>query len=229
MTTIRRLSLPMRKAEDVIPYLGKPGHWKQGRSAKSLADIWFQANDVPPAVRRMLHQSDEFLNCELVDAWLERSTNLDDGRSTHSQTDLLAVLGLKDGLAILGIEAKVDESFGPLVSEWLRDDSIGKRARLARLLSTLGIDEADAAPLRYQLLHRTVAAIIEAKRYRSNHAVMLVQSFCPKATGFDDFAAFCRTLGHGDVQRDCLPPPRRIDGVMLWLGWASDEVPPGYS
>lgn len=216
----------MRKAEDVIPHLGKPSHWKQGRSAKSLADIWFLANDIPPAVRRVLYQSDAFLDCELVDAWLERSTNLGDGRSTHSQTDLLAVLGLRDGLAILGIEAKVDESFGPLVSEWLRDDSAGKRARLARLLSTLGIAEADATALRYQLIHRTVAAIIEAKRYRSNRAVMIVQSFCPKATGFDDFAAFCRALGHGEPRRDCLAPPRRIDGVILWLGWVSDEAPP---
>lgn len=214
----------MRQPEDVIPHLGKLHHWKQGRSAKALADSWFSANDIPVAVRHLLDQAPEFAGCGLVDGWLERSTDLGDGRGTASQTDLLAILGLADRIAILGIEAKVTESFGPIVSDWLADGSPGKAARLAALCSRLAISEAAAMPLRYQLLHRTVATLIEAQRYRAKDAIMAVQSFCPDATGYSDFAAFAESIGIGVVQRDCLSEARVFDGMTLRLGWVSDEI-----
>lgn len=68
MTNIVRIALPLRAAEDVIPHLGKPTHWQQGRSAKSVADSWFRANDIP-----------------------------------HSQTGLLALLGVGEELAVDGL------------------------------------------------------------------------------------------------------------------------------
>lgn len=225
MQKIRRLSLAMRAPEDVIPFLGKPTHWKYGRSAKSVADSWFRANDLPLRVRRLLNQSDELLDCELIDGWLERSTDLGDQRGTHSQTDLLAVLGLKSGLAVIGVEAKVTESFGPFVSDWLADESFGKKQRLTKLLAMLDIAEVQAMALRYQLLHRTAAAMLEAKRYRTNNAVMAVHSFCPNGTGFPDFAKFAEAMGFGTLERDQLSQPRRVDGINLWLGWVSDDVP----
>lgn len=94
MTKIIRLNLAMRQPEDVIPHLGKPIHWKEGRSAKSLADSWFSANDIPREVRAVLDQAPEYRKATLVDAFLERCTSLEDGRPTASQTDLLAILGM---------------------------------------------------------------------------------------------------------------------------------------
>ena len=225
MSAIRRLSLPMLRPEDVIPCLGAPTHWKQGCSAKSLADSWFHANDVPPRVRSVLNQSDDLLDCELVDAWLERETDLGDRQGRHSQTDLLAILGLRTGLAVLGIEAKVTESFGPLVSKWLAEDSLGKRRRLAKLSATLGMDHGSVLNQRYQLLHRTVAVVLEAKRYRTNRAIVLVQSFCPHKTGFDYFSAFVHAMGYQVPCSDRLTEARRVDGITLSFGWVSDEVP----
>jgi hypothetical protein len=52
----------------------------------------------------------------LVDAILERKTDLRDGVRGRSQTDLLAILGLDRNLAVAAVEGKVDESFGPLLS-----------------------------------------------------------------------------------------------------------------
>jgi hypothetical protein len=220
--TIVRIAVPLRAADDVIPHLGKPQHWKQGRSAKSLADCWFQANDIPPKVRAVLAQSSVLANVELLDCWLERQTDLGDGRSSHSQTDLLAVLGCGDELAVLGIEAKVDESFGPLVSEWMADGSIGKRKRLDKLCNLFEIVDGEVGSLRYQLFHRTAAAIIEARRYRSQRAIMIVQSFCPKATGLADCKAFFDAIGLQGLRQDGLVGPKMFDGVELWAGWASD-------
>jgi hypothetical protein len=223
VSSIMRISLPLLAAEDVIPHLGKPYHWKQGRSAKSVADCWFQANDIPLAIRALLDQSPTFANAELLDAWLERKTNLGDGRTSHSQTDLFAMLAISDELVALGIEAKVDESFGQLVSEWLADGSTGKQMRLEKLCILFNADPQVIGHLRYQLFHRTAAAIIEAKRYRARKAVMIVQSFCANVTGLSDCQSFFDHLGMPGLGRDKLIGPKTFDGVELWVGWASDR------
>ncbi|HMO75423.1 MAG TPA: hypothetical protein PKD99_15885 [Sphingopyxis sp.] len=226
MTSIMRIALPLLAADNVIPHLGKPHHWKQGRSAKSLADSWFRANDIPPAVRAVLDQSPALAGAELLDAWLERKTDLGDGRASHSQTDLLAILGIGGELTVLGIEAKVDESFGPYVSEWLADGSAGKRRRLERLCALFGVEPRAIGHLRYQLFHRTAAAIIEARRYRARKATMIVQSFCPDATGLADCRAFFEAIGLRGLVRGGLVGPGDIGGITLWAGWASDRPLP---
>lgn len=139
-----RIAVPLLRPEDVIPHLGKPIHWKQGRSAKSLADSWFFSGGIPAAIADLLSQSERLAGAELLEAWLERETDLQDGRTTPSQTDLLALLAIGDKLAVLGIEAKVDESFGPLVSEWLASGSEGKADRLERLCGLYRVSTAEA-------------------------------------------------------------------------------------
>lgn len=90
MPSLTRIAVPLLKPEDVIPHLGKPTHWKQGRSAKAVADSWFHANDLPPRVRAVLDQSPALRSAELVDAWLERCTDLvrcDEQGEFHAETN----------------------------------------------------------------------------------------------------------------------------------------------
>jgi hypothetical protein len=218
-----RIAVPLLKAEDVIPHLGSASHWKEGRSAKSLADSWFDADGIPKPVEVLLATSPGLRGAQLIDGWLERKTDLQDGCGAPSQTDLLALLSTGDELVVLAVEGKVDESFDRLVSEWLADDSSNKHKRLRRLCNRLGIGEDRSASLRYQLLHRTVAALLEAERFHATKAVFAVQSFCPSATGFDDFAKFASALGFGTVERGRLCGPRRFGTVDLWIGWVSDS------
>ena len=126
--------------------------------------------------------------------------------------------------AVLVVEAKVDEGFDKRVSDWLGDGSEGKRDRLARLCALLGIAEADAGPLRYQLFHRTAAAILEARRYRASKAVMLVQSFCPDASGYGDYVAFGEQMGLTDLRRDEVSRALELRGVALRIGWVADRL-----
>src|SRR5205085_678451 len=131
---------------------------------------------------------------ELVDAFLERCIELGDGLRP-SQADVLAVLGLGSQLAIMAVEGKVDESFGELVSQWLKGPEASRKPyRLERLATTLGMNPSECEPLRYQLLHRTASAIYEAHRYRASTAIMMVHSFDPTDAGFDDFALFARKM-----------------------------------
>lgn len=225
MPQLPRIAVPLLKPEDVIPHLGKPTHWKQGRSAKAVADSWFSANGIPPAVGAVLDQSPELAGAELVDAWLERCTDLGDKRGSASQTDLLAVLGVGEELAVMAVEAKVTESFGPLVSEWLGEGGAGKPDRLQRLCKLLGLDPEAVGDLRYQLFHRTAAAILEARRYRAGKAVLMVHSFCDQATGLPDFLAFFERMGMRGAGRDRLSAPAGVGGLTLWVGWAGDRCP----
>lgn len=222
MPKLTRIAVPLLAAEDVIPHLGKPTHWKQGRSAKAVADSWFGANDIPRQVRAVLDQAPELRGAELVDAWLERCTDLGDSRGSASQTDLLAVLGIGDELAVMAVEAKVTESFGQPVAEWLGDGGPGKVDRLQRLCALLGFDPGEVGDLRYQLFHRTAAAIVEARRYRAKKAIMMVHSFCPDATGLPDFCAFFERMGVAGAGRDVISRPVQIGDIALWVGWAGD-------
>src|SRR3546814_3265220 len=81
-----RVHVPIKRSEDVIPHLGSPTHWQPGRSAKSVADSWFGANGIPASVASVI-SGDPVLSCALlVDAFLERSTDLGDGgRATQDR------------------------------------------------------------------------------------------------------------------------------------------------
>jgi|SRR5579863_2552525 len=222
MSIIRRLHLPMREPDDVIPFLGEARHWKEGHSAKLIAKTWFDANELPEMVRITLNEVDRLKNAILVDAFLERRVELRDGLRP-SQVDVLALIGLTGELAVMAVEGKVVESFGPLVSDWLKDASDHKHERLARLARTLGLDVSDCQPLRYQLLHRTASTIYEAQRYRAKAAVMMVHSFDPHDEGVVDFKNFAIQMKLPDAGATQVVGPVKRDGVDLYLGWTADR------
>ena len=221
---IRRLYVPVLEPEDVVRQLGKQEkHWKEGRSAHALANAWCAANAFPPRVDAMLKTHPDFASAELVDAFVERQVDLgSEGRP--SQTDLLAIAGLDGRLAVVAIEGKAGEPFGDLVVQW-NDRSAGKEARLAGLCKILGLAAEDAEHLRYQLLHRAASAILEAKRYRTDIAVLLVHSFSDDRKGREDFDAFLKAIGLEPPRPDNLTGPIIIDGVNLYAGWVQDKPP----
>jgi hypothetical protein len=139
--------------------------------------------------------------------------------------NVLAILQLPDEMAVMAVEGKVDESFGPLVSEWLREAALAskKPARLKRLAQTLDIDQSGCENLRYQLLHRTASALYEARRYHAKVAIMMVHSFDPEDRGFEDFARLSIAMGMGKAVATRLVGPVSRDGIDLYLGWTADR------
>lgn len=219
------LHVPMLKPEDVIPHLGKGElHWKKGHSAQELAISWFEADEIPKSVRSVLNTCPDYADVSLVDAFFERDVDLKT-RGRPSQTDLMAVVSIESGLAIIAIEAKVEEPFGNLVKDW-NDGSPGKTKRLGSLCKTLGLDSEDVGGLRYQLLHRTASAIYEAQRYQSSQALMLVQSFSDKNSWFDDFRTFAAAMGQDIENKNSISAAKQCERVWLRLGWCADSVRP---
>ena len=92
----------------------------------------------------VLDKCEAYQDAQLLEGFFEHNTPLRT-RGRDSQTDLLALVSLKDGLGVIGGEGKVDEPFGQLVKDW-NDGSEGKERRLGVLLEVLQIDpgEADA-------------------------------------------------------------------------------------
>jgi hypothetical protein len=221
--SIGRVNVPLLAPNDIVRHLGAPHHWQEGRSAKCLIDQWWTANGIPKSVYGLLEHAGEWRGAELIDAFAERKTSLDDGRPSHPQSDLLAIVGIENRLGVIAIEAKVDEGFDKTIDDWGKVDSAGKRKRLAGLCVPLGLNPEQVGRLRYQLFHRTVSALIEAKRYRSTQAAMIVQSWCPNRSSFGDYESFGKALGFQRLEIDALSETKEFDGVGLRLGWSAEH------
>ncbi len=124
----------------------------------------------------------------------------------------------------MAVEGKVEEPFGETVAKWLEDSSDGKQARLKFLRTKLGLEAQDLGGVRYQLLHRTASALIEAERFKADAAAMVVQSFEPDDRWLEDFQRFVGLFGDFGI----VPTGRliRIDlkPRALFLGWAKGEA-----
>jgi hypothetical protein len=226
-----RLHAPLLAPTDVIPHLARgERHWKQGYSAHAIATTWFGAKGLPDAIHRTLGTHPRLSGAVLLDAFVERETDLRDGARGPSCTDVLAILKGPDGLVVMAVEGKVREDFGPTVESWANDagDGSKKGVRLASLRTRLGLSgsQADHLHLRYQLLHRTAAALLEADDYDAAASVMMVHSFDASGSHFDDFAAFAAALGAGVASRDQVIGPVMGLARPLYLGWTTDNLPP---
>jgi CubicO group peptidase (beta-lactamase class C family) len=117
------------------------------------------------------------------------------GGHRASQIDVFALLRVAGQTLSVAIEGKIAEPFGPTLDEWLVDASDGKLSRLAYLRGLLGLPPEIPGDLRYQLLHRAGSAVIEAERFKTDSAAMVVHSFSPERTGFDSYSRFLEILG----------------------------------
>jgi len=218
---VKRIFVPTVTGTDWQRLLGKPKfHWKKGRSAMSAAACWEESQpQLPSEITRVLDFSEDPSICglELLVAIPEWEVELPGG-DTASQTDILAITRNQSGLVILGVEAKVDEPFGPRLEEKKSGATEGQLGRIAYLERELGCTAPFEDHIRYQLLHRTVSALLTARAFHAPVAVMLVHSFSPESKWRKDFEAFCHGLECTSITQD-LCEVRGIEGPRLILGW----------
>jgi hypothetical protein len=193
-------------------------HWRQGYSARTLAYSWEAAGGFPSEVSSVLKPL--FGQVEMLLALPEHKVSLPGG-SRPSQNDIWVLGRSPNGLVSIAVEGKVSESFDKTVGEWQPQSTPGRAERYAFLLSSLGLASAPDS-IRYQLLHRTVSAIIEAQRFGARDAVMLVHSFSSTSEWFEDYAAFVTLLG-GSPSKDGLTSVGPRSGVDLHLAWVSGD------
>lgn len=183
----------------------------------SAAQSWEAAQGLPSEIAKLLGP-----DAELLLAIPEHKVALP-GKGRESQCDIFALVRTGDQTVALAVEAKVAEPFGTTVGEWLLGASPGKITRLTALCDLLGCAYPPPATLRYQLFHRSAAAVIEATRFKTDRAAMIVQSFAPDHLWFTDFVAFCQFLGHS-VSRGIPALHSLPSGKTLSLGWATSRL-----
>lgn len=191
-----KIYIPATSAEQWKQFLADPEkHWQQGYSARTLAYCWQEADGFPAEIKATFSASPYFHDIEMLIALPEYQVYLPGG-SRPSQNDIWVLARNGINLVSIAVEGKVSESFGPTIQEWRMDSSPGKDKRLAYLCNELGLVSPLSDSLRYQLLHRTASAIIEAKKFNAAHAVMLVHSFSQSDECFQDYADFVSLFGN---------------------------------
>ncbi len=196
-------------------------HWKRGRSAWEAAVSWESQSashtGLPQEIDAAFSRHPSFQRATLLLGIVEHTVILDDPKRP-SQNDLWGVLLTDEGHVSMAVEAKAGEDFDKPLGVWLKSDSEGKEKRLAFLCNQLGLQKAPPDALRYQLFHRSVSAVLEARRWRFPTALMLVQSFEESRTSWQDYAAFASFLGL-DARRNEVSGPRALAGIALFLAW----------
>jgi hypothetical protein len=189
--------------------------WRDGYSAKTLAECWQNAEGFPPTVRLVLEGA--FGDGAMLLGIPEHKVPLPGGGAA-SQTDLFVLARFTKGLIAIAVEGKVAEPFGPKVSEWGPDATPGHRRRLDALQADLGLSGRDLSDIRYQLLHRTVSALRLAHDFTAGTALMLVHSFHSESRWFDEYADFVSLFGAQARENHVTFLTRRGE-VDLYAGW----------
>jgi hypothetical protein len=185
-----KILIPASSPEDWKQFLAEPEkQWKSGYSARSLAYCWHESDGMPPEISAVLGQAPSLKSLKTIFAIPEHKVPLPGG-GRASQNDVWVLGESSGGLVSITVEGKVSEPFGPSVGEWFENKTVGKEKRLKFLCAELGFDYPPPLKVRYQLLHRTVSAILEAKRFRAKEAVMVVHTFSKTNKWFEDFQYF---------------------------------------
>jgi hypothetical protein len=222
---MKRIFVPTQSGSDWQRLLAKPElHWKTGRSAMTAAACWEAAVDkLPPEMSTLLNASGEpgLDDLKLLAAIPEWETPLPGG-TRSSFTDVLAITRNELGLAVIAVEAKVNEDFGPTVQAKRAEISTGQTVRMDYLHSLLGVDRFDDG-IGYQLLHRTASALLAANQFHADVAVMMIHSWGTNPALKQDFQTFCDVL-ESERLPGGLKVVRRFTAPALFLGWCEGDA-----
>ena len=119
------------------------------------------------------------------------------------------------------VEGKAREDFDDLLDDWKnRTSEAGFKARLTEITDNIGLTGPPPGDIRYQLLHRTASAVIEARRFHAKYAVVLIQSFVSNdaENHYNDFCKFIR-LFERTPTKELLMELSRPHGRQLFAAW----------
>jgi len=213
---------PTAGAADWQGFLADPKkQWRTGFSAKTLAHCWDAANGLPTEIASILRPLGDDL--DLLLAIPEYKVALPGSARGESQNDVFALVRAGGKTLAVMVEGKVNEPFGETLGDWLQNASDGKRNRLAFMAKLLRVTLPLPNDIRYQLLHRTASAVIEAQRFNTDAAVMLVHSFSSERKWFEDFVRFASLFGVSVTTPNELFPLRADARPLLYIGWVCGD------
>ncbi len=223
----KRILMPTDGPETWKQFLADPDkHWKPGYSAMSMAYSWENAKELPSEVHTLFKGADlaDLHDASLALAIPEYKVSLAGG-SRPSQNDLFALMTCTGGLISMMVEGKAREDFDVTLGEWKKRTSAkGFQARMADIIEHIGLSKPIPDFIRYQLLHRTASAVIEAKRFHAQYAVVMIQSFVNDDTEnhYEDFCKFI-SLFDEEPLKNKLVEISRPHGKRLFAAWVQSK------
>lgn len=208
-------SRPIYEPTDLRAYLppDKRHHYRDGYSMAEAAKCWVTAHGrLPSSIARLVGGD------ELEAAHFEYRVQVWGGGL--SMTDVMAFIPND----LIAVEAKARETFGDLTDVWVRQKEQAnprspphRNSVIDRYSQALGISREALLPLRYQLLQRTLAAALAAKRSGRKRAWMIIQSFarpgCEEhARNRADFERYLTTVSDAPI----------LLGIPIRLGWLDE-------
>jgi hypothetical protein len=217
-----RNDMPIVSLEDWRAHAAPKGgdrHWVEGRSALELARAWCSDEGpcVPAEVRVALQSHPDLAALRIIEMTPEARIAFDKRRGEPRNADLAGIAEDGDGIAVIQVEGKADESFGERVADVLsaatrraRGKTTGAPDRVRDLISALvprnGEEQPSADDLRYQLLTATAATLAEAQRRGATRAVLVIHEFVTDRTDDNlhhanqsDLNAFVRRISNGRI------------------------------
>lgn len=156
-------SLSMAAWKELFCQIDSDKHWKEGRSAQSLAKFILEHNgedEIISAVNTVLENDKvrKFSNAEI-----ECNCSFDCYHTPRRQDMGIWGETVNRKRLFVGIESKVDESFGPTVYEAIGEAVRYKEKhprskrlnRITELCDNFGVTTDEAGQFRYQLFHYT--------------------------------------------------------------------------
>lgn len=224
-----KIFIPTVKSEDWKPLLADKKHWKPGYSAMALACCWQEARDkFPDTITKVFKSSGVkiFEDAELLCAFPEYKVELPPDGGRPSQNDIFILARGDNQLISIAVEGKVKENFGNnTVNEWLsiKEPGSNKDLRLNFLCDVLQLNKKQINHIRYQILHRAASAVIQAKKFNAQNALMLIHSFDANYIWFDDYSNFVALFNGLKAKKDALVGPANINNIKLYFGWVKGE------
>jgi hypothetical protein len=208
--------------------------WKREFSAFETAVSWENASardsGLPGPIEKVF-QDNGIVAPTLLLAVAEHKVPLPGGNAA-SQCDVWAIINTAQGLLSLTVEAKANEAFGDeILEKWLvagkTNRSIANRKiRWEHVRANL--PDADSfLKVRYQILHRCAAAVIEANRWGCQNAAFIVQSFGKPAVGtldanFEAYREFCTAIQLPAAKSSLAHT--KVGDIALSVGWVNCPV-----
>lgn len=227
---MNRLHIATRCPCDWRSRLGDPEkHWKRHASAMETAVSWECADHTSSGLPQPIadvFQASDLKEANLLLAVAEHKVHLD-GKGADGQCDVWALVASNAGMASVSVEAKAKEPFGKnneSLRDWLKggkspDSPSNREIRRKHVAANLPACCYDDVP--FQILQRAACAVIEARRFRLNQAVFLVQSFGSPQESFDMYALFSTALGLGLPVRNnhLVFSSVKVEEIRLGIGW----------
>ncbi len=191
-------------------------NWKQGYSAYELAQAWASGN-FPAAVQAVLNSvPSPFPKPLTPDYMLVEKPVFLDNHKAPSMTDIMVYCNMKTVEPfVLAVEGKANEAFDKTVADWILDGTAAPKPtrvhRLDFLRRELGVDVPEDSTLRYQLIHRSVSALLESGLHGEVSCMLLIHSFGGKTpTNWTDYVAFLNHIGIANPVKNVVSGPVKL-------------------